>query len=79
MKVPGRAWLAFHVEPDGDGSWIHQTAVFDPRGIAGRLYWWSVFPLHALIFGGMLRRIAAKAVEASDDEAPRRDAARSGS
>lgn len=64
MRLPGRAWLEFQVEPEdqvGSGvprSRIHQTAVFDPRGLLGRLYWWSVYPLHAWIFGGMVRRIA---------------------
>ena len=61
MKVPGRAWLEFQVEPTDGGSRIHQTAVFDPRGVSGRLYWWSVYPLHGLIFGGMLKEIAARA------------------
>ena len=62
MKVPGRAWLEFQVEPEAGGSRIHQTAVFDPRGLSGRLYWWSVYPLHGLIFAGMLRRIGERAV-----------------
>ena len=57
MKVPGRAWLEFQVEPTDEGSIVHQTAIFDPRGLSGRLYWWGVWPLHGLIFRGMLRRI----------------------
>ena len=60
MRVPGSARLRFEVEPDGpDGSIIRQTAVFDPAGIAGRLYWYLLWPLHALVFRGMLRGIAA--------------------
>ena len=61
MKVPGRAWLEFEVEADGrDGSsaTIRQTAVFDPVGLFGRMYWYALFPLHQLVFGGMLRGIA---------------------
>ncbi len=61
MKVPGRAWLEFTVEPDGTGTRIHQTAVFDPRGVFGRLYWYGISPLHWLVFAGMLRRIAKRA------------------
>ncbi len=61
MNVPGRAWLEFTVEPDGDGTRIHQTAIFDPKGIFGRLYWYGVFPLHVVIFRGMLRNIARRA------------------
>jgi hypothetical protein len=60
MKVPGRAWLQFEVEPDGKGgSTIRQTAVFDPAGIAGLAYWYTLWPVHDYIFGGMLQRIAA--------------------
>ncbi|MGE0191266.1 MAG: SDR family oxidoreductase [Planctomycetota bacterium] len=61
MKVPGRAWLEFTVEPEGEGSRIWQTAVFDPLGVSGRLYWYAVWPLHVLVFRGMLRRIAEHA------------------
>jgi uncharacterized protein YbjT (DUF2867 family) len=59
MKVPGRAWLKFEVTPDGASqSAIRQTAIFDPVGLGGRLYWYVLYPLHAVIFRGMLRRIA---------------------
>ena len=58
MKLPGRAWLEFEVEPDGEGSTIRQTAIFDPVGLGGLAYWYATYPLHRLIFAGMLRRIA---------------------
>jgi Protein of unknown function (DUF2867) len=61
MKLPGRAWLEFSVEPDGMGSLITQTAVFDPRGLAGLAYWYGVWPLHRLVFAGMLRGLARAA------------------
>ncbi|MBK8164801.1 MAG: SDR family oxidoreductase [bacterium] len=61
MKVPGRAWLEFAVESDGDGSWIRQTAVFDPLGWLGRAYWYALYPVHQVVFAGMLRRIARAA------------------
>lgn len=61
MKVPGRAWLEFEVVPDATGATIHQTAVFDPMGLWGLLYWYSLVPVHGVIFGGMLREIAARA------------------
>ncbi len=63
MKLPGRAWLEFEVEPIDGGSRIHQSAVFDPLGLTGRLYWYVLYPAHVLIFAGMLRRIAARAKE----------------
>ena len=62
MRVPGRAWLQFEVAPAPRGSTIRQTAIFDPAGLAGLLYWYGVYPLHARVFRAMLRGIAAAAV-----------------
>ena len=61
MKSPGRAWLVFEVEPEGGGARITQTAMFDPRGLAGLAYWYAVWPLHRLVFAGMLRGLARRA------------------
>ncbi len=61
MKMPGRAWLEFEVVPDGGGAVIHQTAVFEPAGLPGLLYWYVLLPVHAVMFGGMLRQIAQRA------------------
>lgn len=62
MKVPGRAWLEFEVTPEpGGGCSIRQTALFDPLGLLGLAYWYSLYPLHQLIFAGMLREIGARA------------------
>ncbi len=58
MKLPGRAWLQFEVDGDGGGSTIRQTAIFDPVGLAGLLYWYGIYPLHSLVFAGLLRGIA---------------------
>jgi hypothetical protein len=64
MKVPGRAWLQFEVTPlPGGRSEIRQTAMFDPAGLVGLLYWYALYPVHTLIFQGMLNRIAARATE----------------
>jgi uncharacterized protein YbjT (DUF2867 family) len=59
MKLPGRAWLDFEIEPNATGSTVRQTAIFDPKGLFGLLYWYLSFPLHQLLFAGMLRGIAA--------------------
>lgn len=64
MKLPGRAWLEFEVTPDTNGSLIRQTAIFDPIGLWGLAYWYLVYPLHQLIFRGMLRAIARAGLEA---------------
>jgi uncharacterized protein YbjT (DUF2867 family) len=61
MKLPGRAWLQFEIEPTGSSSCeLRQTAVFDPIGLAGFAYWYALYPLHALVFRGLLRGIAAR-------------------
>jgi uncharacterized protein YbjT (DUF2867 family) len=62
MRVPGRAWLEFRVTacPDG-GTRLDQRAVFFPRGLAGRAYWYSVLPFHGIVFRGMVENIARKA------------------
>jgi len=61
MRLPGRAWLEFEVSESGDGARIRQTATFDPVGITGLAYWYALYPLHRLVFAGMLRNIARAA------------------
>ena len=61
MKMPGRAWLEFEVGREAGGSVIRQTAIFDPVGLWGLMYWYLVYPLHQLVFAGMLRGIARAA------------------
>lgn len=61
MKLPGRAWLEFEVEPEGAGARVTLTAIFDPVGVLGRAYWYSVYPFHGLVFNGMLAAVGARA------------------
>lgn len=62
MKMPGRAWLEFTVQPrEGGGSRLIQRAVYWPRGLAGHAYWWSVAPFHAFVFPPMARHIVEQA------------------
>jgi hypothetical protein len=73
MRLPGRAWLEFVVTPKKDGCEITQTAIFDPVGLFGLCYWYSIWPLHQFIFTGMLRNLvqAAKELEHQmDSEIP---------
>ena len=60
MKTPGEAWLAFRGEKSDCGETLVQTAVFRPRGIVGRLYWWGLWPFHRPIFGAMAKRLAKR-------------------
>jgi hypothetical protein len=75
MKLPGVATLEFVVEPiDEARSKMTQTARFKPKGLFGILYWYTVLPLHGIVFHGMLRGacVAAEAMEraeAVDDRA----------
>ncbi len=57
MRVPGEAWLEFYIDDDNV---LHQTATFRPKGLWGRLYWYSMIPFHYFIFDGMISRIANK-------------------
>ncbi len=59
MKLPGRAWLEFEVEGTRSHSTIRQTAIFDPVGLWGLVYWYALYPVHKLMFAGMLRGIVS--------------------
>jgi hypothetical protein len=71
MKVPGRAWLQFEVEPNIRGSVIRQTAIFDPAGLGGLVYWYALYPIHRWIFRGMLQSIATTAERSGRIASPR--------
>ena len=58
MKVPGEAWLQFNLSPEHpDRTLLRCCAWFEPRGLTGEIYWYVLYPVHALIFSGMLRAI----------------------
>jgi len=61
MKLPGRAWLEFEVTPAESGAILKQAAIFQPKGLMGMLYWYGIYPLHQVVFAGMLRGIARAA------------------
>jgi uncharacterized protein YbjT (DUF2867 family) len=63
MRVPGRAWLEFEATGQSDGSTVlMQTAYFAPKGLFGLAYWYALYPLHRLIFNGLVGKIAANAL-----------------
>ena len=71
MKLPGEALLEFQIDPvDQNRCTLRQTALFEPRGLFGLLYWYAVAPLHYVVFQGMLRGIerAAINIAARDSE-----------
>ncbi len=61
MKLPGRAWLQFELDSSGETTTIRQTAIFDPIGLGGKLYWHALFPAHQFVFRGMLEGIVNEA------------------
>jgi uncharacterized protein YbjT (DUF2867 family) len=61
MRLPGRAWLQWETRGEGEGTRLVQTAYFAPRGLPGLLYWYGLYPAHAVIFGGLVRAIARRA------------------
>jgi len=59
MRVPGRAWLEFKALPGAAGeTQLVQTAFFGPKGLLGLIYWYALYPIHSLIFSGLIRRVA---------------------
>jgi uncharacterized protein YbjT (DUF2867 family) len=63
MKVPGKAWLQLQVTPrEEEQALLSQTAFFAPKGLMGWLYWYALYPLHGLIFSGLIDQIARRAV-----------------
>jgi hypothetical protein len=62
MKVPGSAWLEFEARPESqEKTLLLQTAFFEPKGLLGLLYWYALYPIHNLIFSGLIREIARQA------------------
>lgn len=57
MRVPGDAWLEFDVQPEQ----LVQTAHFLPKGLLGRLYWYSILPLHHLVFSNLAKTVVTSA------------------
>ncbi len=72
MKVPGGAWLEMRATPSDDGGSIYdQRAIFFPRGLGGRLYWFAILPFHGVIFNGMANRITETALLAAKKDRAR--------
>lgn len=66
MIVWGSAWLEFSVEPLGPGlSRLTQTASYYPRGLTGFLYWYGILPIHSIVFRGLARAIASRALKST--------------
>jgi uncharacterized protein YbjT (DUF2867 family) len=72
MRVPGRAWLQYEVIATDSGCRLVQTAFFEPKGLPGLAYWYVLYPVHGLIFRGMVRVLAQRATTVVADPGPAR-------
>jgi uncharacterized protein YbjT (DUF2867 family) len=61
MRLPGRAWLEWRVRPDDGATVLEQRALYHPKGLWGRVYWYALLPFHVLIFGRLARALARAA------------------
>jgi len=62
MKLPGAGWLQFEARPMGAGRTRLVLVVFyAPRGLLGLLYWYTLYPIHRLIFAGLLAKLTDRA------------------
>lgn len=57
MKIPGKAWLEFKIEPREKLEKLSITAYYDTNSLFGRIYWYAFFPFHSIIFTGLLKQI----------------------
>tara|TARA_B100000676_G_scaffold310769_1_gene378342 strand:+ start:1089 stop:2558 length:1470 start_codon:yes stop_codon:yes gene_type:complete len=63
MKVPGKAWLQYDIVENEHNCTLTQTAFFAPKGLLGLIYWYSLFPIHIIIFNGLIKSIKNKIEE----------------
>ncbi len=76
MKLPGEAWLEFAIAPVSEGQAVlHQTAIYAPKGLLGLAYWVLLYPIHSLIFDGLLRNLVRRAGSLAAEEAVRLEGA----
>jgi uncharacterized protein YbjT (DUF2867 family)/uncharacterized protein YndB with AHSA1/START domain len=62
MKAPGAGALEFELKPLNDGGTrLTATAYWHPAGFRGLLYWYSLEPVHRVIFKGMTQEICRRA------------------
>jgi uncharacterized protein YbjT (DUF2867 family) len=69
MKAPGEGWMEWRITPQpAGGSLLEQTAYFAPKGLAGFLYWYGLYPVHSLVFAGLLKAIANQTGQIDESE-----------
>ncbi|GLZ38852.1 DUF2867 domain-containing protein [Actinokineospora sp. NBRC 105648] len=63
MRLPGTAWLELRAVPGDrpEECRYEQTVLFEPSGLAGKLYWYAQKPAHDIVFALMLQGTARAA------------------
>ncbi len=61
MKLPGKAWLQFRIDQQGDRNRLSVNAYYQPRGLFGKPYWYMFLPFHFFIFQSLIRQIEKRA------------------
>jgi hypothetical protein len=46
------------ISTDNQGTHLTQRALYQPRGLAGRAYWYALAPFHGRIFSSMAKALA---------------------
>lgn len=57
MKLPGKAWLKFCIDPEGEKNKLTVHAYFEPNGWKGHIYWYNFLPFHVIIFNNLIKQI----------------------
>jgi hypothetical protein len=64
VRAPGAGWMEWLIKPQpGGNTLLSQNAYFAPKGLVGFLYWYLLFPFHRLVFAGLIKSIAQRAME----------------
>jgi uncharacterized protein YbjT (DUF2867 family) len=57
MLLPGRAWLEFNIDDNGNTRTLQIKAWFHTRTIFGKLYWYTFVPFHSIVFKDLIKGI----------------------
>lgn len=58
MILPGKAWLEFQIDKNSGQNEIIVIAYFQPKGVMGKIYWYSFLPFHYFIFNDLLKQLS---------------------
>jgi uncharacterized protein YbjT (DUF2867 family) len=66
MRLPRLARLGLHVREQGSRALLVQWVEFHPNFLTW-FYWWAAYPLHRLVFRGLMKGIAGRAGVIKED------------